>query len=394
MRARGAVAFGTALVACLCLGLWLGGHPSRLPGPLRDAFVSEPAGVAAEAAQAIEGRYFRDVDRERLGDASVQGMARELRRRYRDRFTEYIPPSHLAAFSEQIEGRFSGVGLSVVPVRAGLRVVRAFPGSPARRAGVRPGETIVSVDGRSIAGLPSTKATALIKGPEGTEVRLGVRGAGGEREVRVRRAEVTVPNVTAQLARARGRRLAYVHLASFSRTAHGQLGRALRRLLRRGAEGIVLDLRGNPGGLLQEAVLTAGLFLPEGSVVVRTVSRSEGDTVYRTGGGALPRRPLAVLIDRGTASAAEILAAALADDAGALVVGTRSFGKGLFQQEARLGNGGALKLTVGEYFTPKGKNLAETKGIHPRIRVADSPRTPRDEAKQRALDALAARLGR
>lgn len=396
MRARGAVAFGTALIACLCLGLWLGGHPQHLPGFARDLFAPEPVAVTAEAAEAIEDIYFRPVDGKRLGDASVQGMVRSLRRRNDDRFSEYISPAHLAAFSEQIEGRFSGIGVSAVPVRGGLRVVRTFPRSPAAGAGIGPGDTIVSVDGVSIAGMPSAKSTARIKGPEGTEVTIGVRdGESGEvRRVRLRRAEVTVPNVSSQLRRVDGRKLGYLRLASFSRTAHGQLGEALRRLLRRNAEGIVLDLRGNPGGLLREAVLAAGLFLPEGSVVVRTVSRSEGETVHETGGSDLPRRPLAVLIDGGTASAAEILTAALADDAGALVVGTRSYGKGLYQQEVGLGNGGALKLTVGEYFTPKGKNLAETNGIRPQIRVADRPGTVPDEAKRTALEALAARLSR
>ena len=395
MRARGAVAFGTALVAFLCLGLWLGGHPRELPGFVRDVFVSEPAGLTAEAADAIERIYFRPVDEQRLADGSLRGMVRELRRRYDDRFSEYFSPAHLASFREQIEGRFSGIGLSVVPVRRGLQVAKVFRRSPAERAGIRPGEIVVSVDGRSIAGLPSGAATTRIKGPAGTEVTIGVLGAGGKvRRLRLRRAEVTVPNVSGHISEVGGRRLGYVRMAAFSRTAHGQLGRALRRLQRRGAEGIVLDLRGNPGGLLEEAVLSAGLFLPAGSVVVRTASRSEGDSVHKTSGGNLPRRPLAVLIDRGTASAAEILAAALADDAGALTVGTRSFGKGVFQQEARLANGGALKLTVGEYFTPKGRNLAETKGIHPRLRAVDRPHTVRDEAKRRALAALAAQLNR
>src|SRR5262249_11153593 len=127
-------------------------------------------------------------------------------------------------------------------------------------------------------------------------------------------------------------------------------------------------------------------------VVVRTESRSQGDTVHETVGGTLPRRPLVVLIDRGTASAAEILAAALADDADAPVVGTRSFGKGVFQQEESLANGGALKLTVGEYFTPDGVNLARSHGIHPEVEVSDDPATPADEAEARALRVLAGQV--
>jgi carboxyl-terminal processing protease len=139
-------------------------------------------------------------------------------------------------------------------------------------------------------------------------------------------------------------------------------------------------------------VLSASLFLPEDRVVVTTESRTQGGSVHKTVGGTLPRRPLTVLIDRGTASAAEILAAALADDAGATVVGTRSYGKGVFQEEKGLSNGGALKLTVGEYFTPDGVNLARSHGIHPDVKVSDDPETPADEGKERALGVLAGQV--
>ena len=134
----------------------------------------------------------------------------------------------------------------------------------------------------------------------------------------------------------------------------------------------------------------ASVFLPEGKVVVSTDSRTQGHAVYKTVGGNLPKVSVVVLIDRNTASAAEILTAALADDAGAKVVGTRSYGKGVFQQELKLSNGGALKLTVGEYFTPHGVNLAKSHGIHPDVQVRDDPKTRRDEARERALGVLAA----
>ena len=125
--------------------------------------------------------------------------------------------------------------------------------------------------------------------------------------------------------------------------------------------------------------------------MVSTKSRTQGNSVHKTTGGNLPKLPLVVLIDRNTASAAEILTAALADDAGATVVGTRSYGKGVFQEEEGLANGGALKLTVGEYFTPNGVNLARSGGIHPDVKVSDNPRTAVDEGKQRALEVLAGR---
>ncbi|HEX5988963.1 MAG TPA: S41 family peptidase [Solirubrobacterales bacterium] len=395
MRARGAVAFAVALAAVLAAGLWLGGHPRSLPEPVRDWFVDEPAGLTAEAAEAIQDNYYRPVGAQELGNASLQGMVRELRKRHDDRFTEYFSPEARAAFNEQIEGRFSGVGLSVIEVPKGLRVAQVFPGSPAEKAGIEVGDTIVSVEGRSIAGLPSAEATKLIKGPEGTEVTLGVRDAksGKRRQLTLTRAEVTLPNVSSRVEKVDGRRLGYVRLLSFSEGAHGQLAHGMEKVEKRGAEGIVLDLRHNPGGLLDEAVLTASLFLPEDEVVVRTDSRTQGESVHKTTDGRISELPVVVLIDRGTASAAEILAAALADDAGAEVVGTRSFGKGVFQEEQALSNGGALKLTVGEYFTPDGVNLAESHGIHPDVKAQDNPKTKVDEAEQRALGVLAGQVG-
>jgi carboxyl-terminal processing protease len=396
VKARGAVAYGVGLIAFLCLGLWLGGHPAKLPEFIRDHIVDSPAALTAEAAEVLEDNYYRPVGATELGNSSLQGMVRELRKRHReDRFTEYFSPKSLESFNQQIEGHFSGVGISVVPVKRGLRAVKVFAGSPAAGAGIAVGDTIVSVDGDSIAGKSSTVATERIKGPEGTAVTLGVLDAksGKVDQLRVTRAEVALPNVSSKVVTVHGRKLGYVRMLSFSEGVHDQLEAAMRKVRREGAEGIVLDLRGNPGGLLDEAVLSASLFLPEDEVVVSTDSRTQGHSVHKTVGGALPRQPVVVLIDRNTASAAEILAAALADDAGATVVGTRSYGKGVFQEEKDLANGGALKLTVGEYFTPEGVNLARVHGIHPDVKVADDPATPADEGKERALGVLAGQAG-
>lgn len=391
MKARGAVAYAVGLAVFLCAGLWLGGHPSKLPEFLRKPFVGSAAGLNVEATEVIKDNYYRPVGGTELSNSSLQGMVRELRKRHHDRFSEYFSPESLEGFNQEIEGRFSGVGLSVVPVKRGLRVVQVFHGSPADKAGIDPGDTIVSVDGDSIAGQDSSEATARIKGPEGTEVTLGVLDAktGKVTQQKLTRAEVALPNVSSRVVTVKGHKLGYIRMLSFSEGVHALLADAVKKVEREGAEGIVLDLRGNPGGLLEEAVLSASVFLPEGEVVVSTKSRTQGDSVHETSGGNLPPLPLVLLIDRGTASAAEILTAALADDAGATVVGTRSYGKGVFQEEKGLSNGGALKLTVGEYFTPKGVNLARSGGIHPDVKASDDPRTAVDEGKQRALEVLA-----
>ena len=355
------VAFAAALLAVLAGGIWLGGHPAHLPPPLREAFVDESGGLTAEATELIEDNYFREVSEPDLIDSSLSGMARGLRRRYHDRFSEYFSPEVLARFNEAIQGRFSGIGLTVVEVKRGLKVEKVFKGSPAESAGIEPGDVIVFVDGHRIAGVSSTKSTDLIKGPEGTDVRVGVLsgGRGKPEELTLTRAQISVPVVASTVLEAGGRKFGYVRLATFSEGSHAAVRRAVEKVRREGAEGLLLDLRGNGGGLLEEAVLNASIV---------------------------------VLIDRNTDSAAEILTAALAYQPGADVVGTRSYGKGVFQQEVDLSNGGALKLTIGEYFTPDGVNLGGT-GIHPDVYVRDDPETKRDEARERGLEVLAAEKG-
>jgi carboxyl-terminal processing protease len=379
------------LLLVLCAGIWLGGHPAKLPEFVRDHLVDGAAGLNVEATELIEDNYYRKVGSQQLTDASLQGMVRELRRRYHDRFSDYFSPELLSRFDEEISGRFSGIGLQVSTAPRGLRVVKVFPKSPAQQAGISVGDLIVSVDGEEIAGESSAASTEKIKGPEGSEVTIGVvrPPRGKVRELKITRAQIALPVVSSHVATVKGRKIGYVSLNAFSEGAHAYVRDAVRKVEREGAEGIVLDLRGNGGGLLEEGVLTASVFLPKDEVVVSTSSRTQGHAVYRTVGENLPARPLAVLIDRGTASAAEILTAALADDAGAKVIGTRSYGKGVFQQEIGLSNGGALKLTIGEYFTPDGVNLAG-KGIDPDVKAPNLPRTRRDETLERAQAVLAA----
>lgn len=390
------MAFAVALLAFLAAGLYLGGHPRDLPEPLREIFVDEPGGLVAEGAEAIEDDYYRSVGPQELGNSSLQGMVRELRKRNKeDRYSEYFSKEKLESFNQEIEGRFSGIGLSVIGVRQGLRVVEVFKRSPAEAAGIESGDTIVSVEGKPISGQSSAEATKLIKGPEGTQVTIGVRDAktGKRRELTITRAEVSLPNVSSGAKTVKGKKLGYVRLLSFSEGAHAELAKAIEKVQKEGVEGIVLDLRHNPGGLLDEAVLCAGLFLPGNETVVITKSRTQGESVHKTSGGRITKLPVVVLIDGGTASAAEILAAALADDEGATTVGTRSYGKGLFQEEQSLANGGALKLSVGAFFTPDGINLAASHGIHPDLKVKDDLETKADEAKRRAFGVLAGQVG-
>jgi carboxyl-terminal processing protease len=394
VRLRGAIAFGVALIAFLVVGVYLGGHPSKLPGFAREAFTEEPTSLVSEASEIIKDNYFRKVGNTELGNASLQGMVRELRKRHKDRFSDYFSPESLEGFNQEIEGHFSGIGLSVVSTKKGLHVVKVFHGSPAEEGGIEAGDTIVSVEGEPIAGLDSTEATNKIKGPEGSQVTVGVEDSKTHKktEKTLTRAEVELPNVSSRVFKTDDKKIGYVRLFSFSANASEQLKHGIEKVNNEGVEGIVLDLRENPGGLLEEAVKTASLFLPENEVVVTTKSRTKGDSTKKTSGDKIVEVPFDVLVDRNTASSAEILTAALNEDGGATVVGTRTYGKGVFQEEHDLANGGALKLTVGEFFTPNGENLARTGGIHPEVKVVDNPRTTVDEARQKALETVAAQV--
>jgi carboxyl-terminal processing protease len=381
------------LIVGLLGGLWIGAQlEGDELGDFGDLLGTERT-ATDEALDVIEDSYFKPVNGSRLEDASIRGMVRELRERYDDRFSHYFDPKQLKQFEEATSGSFSGVGLSVREVKAGLKVTTVFDDTPAKRAGIREGDEIVAVDGRSIAGEPADVATGMIKGPPGTTVELRVRrpGRGGAREVELERAEVRVPVVQGELRRADGREVAYVQLAGFSEGAHGELRREIERLDRQGAEGLVLDLRGNGGGLLNEAVLTASVFVEDG-VIVSTSGRSQPERDYDAVGDALEPRPTVVLINRDTASAAEILASALGERELATIVGTRSFGKGVFQEVIELDSGGAIDLTVGEYLTSEGRSLAG-KGVRPQVSARDELRTQPDEALKRGLEVLGRELG-
>lgn len=389
MRWRRRFGFLVLLVAALCLGIWLGANPQHLPAGLRDEIASGPGGLTAEAAAIIEANYFREVSEEDLENGSIQGMVRAISRENKDRFSHYFDPDAVERFGQALSGKFTGVGLTVTGVPRGLRIARVIGGAPAAEAGLKVGEVIVSVDGEPIAGKSVEEVTARIKGPEGTKVTLGIEPAKGgrERSVELTRREVTLPPTQTAIREVDGRRLGYLYFGTFSRDANKYVRRAVERLKRRGAEGILIDLRGNGGGLLNEAILTASVFIPEGEVVVSTRSRSEGERVYETEGGALDPGPLTVLINRDTASAAEILAAALQTDLGVPVVGTRSYGKGVFQKVIDLSNGGAIDLTIGEFLTADGVSLAG-EGLKPDVHVADKPGSRTDEALRRAFRVL------
>ncbi len=232
-------------------------------------FGGDEAKLSSEALDVINDSYYREVDEDELEQASVRGMVDDLRKRYKDRFSHYFAPDAYERFKEVTEGRFSGVGLSVNEVKQGLRVSTVFEDSPAEQAGIREGDIVTEINGRSIAGQDSEISTAEIKGKPGTKVTVTVlRPSTGEtRKLELTRKELTVPAVEASTKQAGGRPAGYVELLSFSSGAHAQLRKEVERLYDEGAEGLVIDLRGNGGGLLTEGVLTSSLFVEDGVIV-------------------------------------------------------------------------------------------------------------------------------
>ena len=385
MKNAGGFALGVIAGLSLAIGL----------GVLGIAEAVLPAGEddqLSEAREVIEENYFEPPDAERLDQASIRGMVDELRKRYDDRFSHYFSPKQLEVFEQSSSGRFSGVGLTVNEVAKGLRVADVLPDTPAERAQIEPGDVITEVDGDSIAGVAAAISTAQIKGPEGTEVEIRISPVDGgkPRDITVERASVRLPAVQGELRRAGEAKVAYVQFFTFSDGAHGELRDEIERLLREGAEGIVVDLRGNGGGLLNEAILASSIFVEDGKVV-STESRTRGETEYEAVGEAIDPRPTVVLTNRDTASAAEILTAALDTYDLATVVGTRTFGKGTFQEVIDLPAGGALDLTIGQYLTADGTSLAG-EGFKPDVKAEDDPQTGRDEGLDRALEVLAREL--
>jgi carboxyl-terminal processing protease len=384
------LSIAAAVVALLAAGIWLGGHPEHLPEPVRNALVDDDRALRAEVIDTIEDNFYRPVNETRLEDASLKGVVRSLD----DRFSHYLTPKEASQFRDSVQGEFEGVGMSVEEDRRGLRVLRVFDRSPAGRAGIRKGDLIVAVNGRSIAGVNSEVATARIKGPEGTSVKLDVVGGGStgtRRSVRVKRERIEIPVTQSKLVTRNGHKVGVVRLAGFSSGAHGYVRRDVDRLLKRGAEGIVLDLRGNGGGLLQEGVLVASIFIEKGQIVSVRGRHRPNRTEDAVGGAIDPHIPVVVLVDRGSASASEIVTGALRDRHRATTVGTRTFGKGLVQEVVDLSNGGVLDLTVANYYLPSGHTITR-RGLQPQVKARDNPRTKRDEALPVALDTAVRRL--
>lgn len=349
-----------ALAGVLSILCWQAGKASQ-----RDESM-ELYGLFVDAVEQVEANYVRPVSRKELLENALKGMLHEL-----DPHSNYISGNEWKSFRRQIDGKFGGVGIQVEidPHSRRLSVVAPMVGTPAYLAGILSGDLILEVDGVSTENIDVDKAVELLQGQPGTPVKMTVRHEGAKKEdvITVKRAIIDVPSVLADARKAddswdfmidKPNKIAYIRVTGFIQNTVEELRNAITEIKEAGAEGIIVDLRNDPGGLLSAAVDVSDMFLQEGKIV-STKGRNSPEKSYEARKDAvLPEIPMAVLINHGSASASEIVAACLQDHDRAVVVGERSYGKGSVQNIIDLDDGkSVLKLTVATYWRPSGKNI-------------------------------------
>ncbi|RME49975.1 MAG: S41 family peptidase [Caldilineae bacterium] len=319
-----------------------------------------------EAWNIVESEFYSDIPDQR---ERVYGAIRGMVSTYGDEHTAFIDPTRASVLQEDASGAFEGIGAAVRLDELGrLVIAEPFPGRPAAEAGLLRGDVVLEVDGQPLRGLSLYESVALIRGPAGSTVVLTILREGEPEpfKVEVVRARIEIEVVQAEMLEGN---VGYVSLSEFSSGASEKLARAIRDLQKQGATSLILDLRNNPGGFLSESVAVASLFL-EGGVVVREEGKDPSyKQVYEARGAHVATDiPMVVLINRGSASASEIVAGALKDHGRATIIGEQSFGKGTVQLPHTLSDGSQLRVTIAQWFTPNG-NLIQGEGIIPDVVV-------------------------
>jgi len=314
----------------------------------------------------IERNYVKDIDRRELMEAAIDGMIKKL-----DPYSSYIGPEKMEEFNRDVEQRFGGIGIQVRinPENKRLTVMTPLPGTPAYKAGIQPGDIIEKIEGQSTKGFTIEDAVKLLKGKPGEPVAISVRHAGSNKveKVRLVRAIIEIDTVRGDYYNADGtwnffidpkKKIGYIRLTHFSRHSGDEMQEALKTLKHAGMKGLILDLRNNPGGLLSQATEIADLFIDEGRIVSVKGKNTPERVWEATKSGTYSGFPMAVLVNRYSASASEILSACLQDHDRAVIVGERTWGKGSVQNVIRIEKGSsALKLTTASYHRPSGHNI-------------------------------------
>jgi carboxyl-terminal processing protease len=314
-----------------------------------------------ELYEALNESAVDAPDAEKLVDGAIKGMLDQVD----DEYARYFPAEAFADFNASLDGTFSGVGLMLTDTPDGPVIVSVLEGTPAEEAGIEEGERIVEVDGEDVSGDPLEQIVAKVKGEAGTTVSLGLAGGDeGRRTLEITRAEFDLPLTTSEMLEGD---VGYVRLYQFAEDTGERVRSEVRSLLDDGARGIVLDLRNNPGGLLNEAVSVASVFVEDGEIV--SVQKRGGDReTYGAVDDAFDDVPLVVLVDDHSASASEIVAGAVQDADRGPIVGETTFGKGTVQTIAQFSDGSGAKFTTARYFTPSGDSI-EGVGVEPDVQA-------------------------
>ncbi len=373
------VGFAVVLIAAVTVGV-----------VLAKSSTYENLKVFSEVLQLIQSNYVETVDTEKLVQGAIRGMLRTL-----DAHTSYMPPQMFHEMQVETEGSFGGLGIEITIRDDQLTVVSPIEGTPAYRAGIQADDRIVRVDGQPTKDLNLIEAVRRMRGPKGTKVTITIlrKGLREPKDVTITRDIIPIRSVRSQMLEDD---IGYVRVSNFQQTSSIELDKALDSLELKGMNSLVLDLRNNPGGLLNQAVGVTERFLSKGLVVVSTKGRKQNqDVVFRAGRETgVFDGPMVVLVNAGSASASEIVSGALQDHHRALVIGVPTFGKGSVQTILPLSNGAGLRLTTARYYTPLGKIIQE-KGVTPDIAVevaplqaaaATPPTQPRRRRPRREID--------
>lgn len=340
----------------------------------------------------VEAMYYEEIDRAEAAEMAIAGVAASTG----DPYTMYLWGDDAEQYMEELGGNYCGVGLYIEwdMEEDLISVVSAIAGGPAEAAGITTGDKILKIDGQSYAGSQLSEASSYMKGEVGTEVVLTIRSAvdNKERDITLVRSEITIENVTSEMI---GGDIGYISMTQFTENVSDHFAEKYHNLQEDGAKSLIIDLRNNPGGLLDEAVKTAEIFVPNGEIVTYTLDKYENCNEFFSDGisDKKPDMPIVVLMNEGSASASEVLSGALRDYEIATIVGEKSYGKGIVQSAMSMGDS-MLSVTIARYYTPNGVCI-HGEGIEPDIKVEMDPEKsarlsslemPDDEQLQAAID--------
>jgi len=316
------------------------------------------------------------VDPQKILYGAIDGLVNSVG----DPYTVFFEPTTSKKFQEEISGSFGGVGIEIGKRNNILTVIAPIKDTPAFKAGIKAGDKILKIDGKPTADLSIEEAVNLIRGKRGTKVVLTIQNA-TTRDVELIRDAIKIPTIDWELIEQGSKKIAYMQIYSFNQTVDSEFRKASEEILKSDADKLIIDLRNNPGGLLDSAINLAGWFLDKNQIVVSEVFRDGTKNEFRSDGNALLKKyPTVILMNNGSASASEILAGALHDNRGIKIVGEKSFGKGSVQELEKYGDGSSLKVTIAKWLTPAGISISE-KGIEADVMVKFNEEDLKEEGK-------------